>query len=165
MEDLIPSGQDVRPDSDLLDILSATTGNFDVMAEEERLAEEREREARLKVQALGRWTEIAGASLGTCASLTDAPQPRRLGRHRALIPASSPFPNATARPRSATGSAEPDAPGPREQNPRADSREASAVPVDTHEAGIALWLRHAHSVCPFIILHVLMLWLSKLVTL
>mmetsp|Transcript_10188 Transcript_10188/g.26443 ORF Transcript_10188/g.26443 Transcript_10188/m.26443 type:complete len:103 (-) Transcript_10188:404-712(-) len=57
MEDLIPRGQEVRPDSDLLDILSATTGNFDVVVEE------REREQQIKVQALGRWTELSGTSL------------------------------------------------------------------------------------------------------
>ncbi|KAG8463717.1 hypothetical protein KFE25_003990 [Diacronema lutheri] len=44
-----------RPDTDLLDILSATTGSFAVQEESAR-----DDAIRLKTEALERWTTIAG---------------------------------------------------------------------------------------------------------
>mmetsp|Transcript_3271 Transcript_3271/g.8151 ORF Transcript_3271/g.8151 Transcript_3271/m.8151 type:complete len:92 (+) Transcript_3271:110-385(+) len=45
-----------RPDNDLMDILSATTGTY-TMSEEDA---EREAAIRVKTEALERWTAIAG---------------------------------------------------------------------------------------------------------
>jgi len=60
-----------RPDTDLLDILSATTGSFAVQEESAR-----DDAIRLKTEALERWTTIAGrpqgAARGARASAREA---------------------------------------------------------------------------------------------